>query len=159
MSLDNIEGELRSALLCQMLTQNIVKVRLFGQNKETFEFPSIAFVVANGNNMIITKDLTERSLLCRLDAKMELPGSRKFDWDPVEVVRVSCPKYVRLELTILRAYAVAGYPKRRSRRWADLRIGATKSARRSFGLVGVKGTYTPPSSQRTYKCGLLLRFI
>ena len=41
---------------------------------------------------------------------MELPGTRKFDFDPVEMVRADRPKYVRACLTILRAHAIAGYP-------------------------------------------------
>lgn len=78
-SLDNIDGELRSPLLCQMLTQVIVSVRAFGQNEKLSDFPSTALIVADGNQLVITKDLTERTLLCRLDAKIELPGSRVFD--------------------------------------------------------------------------------
>ncbi|WP_363347427.1 toprim domain-containing protein [Methylocystis echinoides] len=112
-TLDNLpNGEaLESELLCQMLTQERVEVRAFCTNDKMIVLPNIATVVANGNNIGVGADMTERTCLCRLDAKMEFPGERKFDFDPVEVVRADRAKYVRLCLTVLRAHALAGYPK------------------------------------------------
>lgn len=111
-TLDNLaNGEvLKSEFLSQMLTQQIVKVRAFHSNDKTIQMPNVALVVVNGNNIGISADLTERAVRCAIDAKMELPGTRKFDFDPVEMVSADRPKYVRACLTILRAHAVAGYP-------------------------------------------------
>jgi phage/plasmid primase-like uncharacterized protein len=111
-TLDNLpNGEaLESELICQMLTQERVEVRAFHSNDKLIILPNIATVVANGNNIGVSADMTERTNLCQLDAKMEFPGSRKFDFDPVEMVRADRPKYVRACLIILRAHALAGYP-------------------------------------------------
>jgi putative DNA primase/helicase len=111
-TLDNLPNgvALESELICQMLTQERIEVRAFHSNDKLIVLPNTALVVANGNNMGVSADMTERTILCRLDAKMELPGLRKFDFDPVEVVRADRPKYVRFCLTILRAFAIAGYP-------------------------------------------------
>jgi putative DNA primase/helicase len=111
-TLDNLNANfsLKSSLLCQILTQEIVEIRPFGKNDELITVPSISVVSVNGNNLRVVDDLTERTLLCRLDANMELPGTRSFDFDPIEMVKDDRAKYVRACLTILRAYAVAGYP-------------------------------------------------
>lgn len=111
-TLDNLpNGEaLSSELLCQMLSQEILEVRPFFANDKTVKIPNTALVVVNGNNIGVSADLTERAVRCGLDAKMELPGLRKFDFDPVEMVRADRAKYVRACLIILRAHAVVGYP-------------------------------------------------
>ncbi|CAJ0857067.1 hypothetical protein AMST5_00980 [freshwater sediment metagenome] len=111
-TLDNLpNGEvLRSELLCQMATQTILKVRAFHTNDKLIQLPNVSLVVINGNNIAVGADLTERLVRCAINANMENPGQRKFDFNPVEVVRADRGKYVRACLTILRAHAVAGYP-------------------------------------------------
>ena len=111
-ALDNQDTDeaLESNLLCQMLTQPVVKIRPFGQNQDMLDFPSLAVVSVTGNNLAIAKDLTERTLLCSLDAKMEVPGRRKFEFNPVVMVMENRARLVRACLIILRAYVVAGRP-------------------------------------------------
>ena len=94
-----------------MLTQTEVEVRPFGQNEKMMRYPTVATISVTGNNLSVAKDLTERTLLCSLDAKMETPGSRKFDFDPAAMALERRVRLVRACLIILRAYAVAGYPK------------------------------------------------
>lgn len=77
----NSDEALTSDALSQMLTQPIVKVRPFGQNKEMLEYPSMSVISVTGNNLAVAKDLTERTVLCQVDAKMEVPGSRKFTFN------------------------------------------------------------------------------
>lgn len=112
-TLDNLpNGEvLEGELICQIISQERIVIRPMGQNEKDITLPNNAIVVANGNNLAFAADLTERLNLCELDAKMEFPGERKFDFDPVEMVRANRPKFVRVCLTILRAHALAGYPK------------------------------------------------
>jgi len=111
-TLDNLsEGEaLHSDLLSQCLTQEMVIVRKFGKNDEDYHIPNTAIFIANGNNLTIRKDLVERAVLCELDAEMEQPGTRVFDFDPVVTILSDRPRYVRDVIIILRAYAAAGYP-------------------------------------------------
>jgi Bifunctional DNA primase/polymerase, N-terminal len=111
-ALDNQDTDeaLESNLLCQMLTQSVVKIRPFGQNQDMLDFPSLAVISTTGNNLAIAKDLTERTILCSLDAKMEIPGSRKFDFSPVAMALKNRAHLVRACLIILKAYVVAGRP-------------------------------------------------
>jgi hypothetical protein len=65
--------------------------------------PRRAHVLAGGDSV--------RVLLCQLDAKMEQPGTRRFDFDPVTMMLADRMRYVRDCLIIMRAYVVAAYPK------------------------------------------------
>lgn len=51
-----------------------------------------------------------RVLNCRLDAQMPNPESRKFDFDPVEMVKENRGQMIADVLTILRAHQLAGRP-------------------------------------------------
>jgi putative DNA primase/helicase len=111
-ALDNQDTDeaLESNLLCQMLTQPVVKIRPFGQNQDMLDFPSLSVISVTGNNLAIAKDLTERTILCSLDAKMEIPGSRKFNFSPVAMALKNRAQLVRACLIVLKAYVVAGRP-------------------------------------------------
>ncbi len=109
-AIDNCDEPLGGQVLCQMLTQRAVRVRVLGRS-ETPEMPSNALVTATGNNLVLMGDMTRRSLLCRIDPKEERPELREFEVDPVELVRADRGRYVHAALTILRAYWVAGRPQ------------------------------------------------
>lgn len=108
-NLDNVTAPLGGDRLNQVLTQATASVRVLGQSK-TVEVPCGAFITANGNNLAIAADLTRRTMLCSLDAKMERPEQRHFRADPLAMVQADRAKYVSAALTILRAYHVAGRP-------------------------------------------------
>jgi len=104
-NLDNVNGVLRSDLLCQATTAEAVKVRPLGSSDQA-EVPNSALWACNGNNILIASDLARRTLLCRLDPGMERPEERVFDFDPVARARKHRADYVAAALTILRAYIV-----------------------------------------------------
>lgn len=109
--IDNCTRPLGGDLICSMLTQERMSLRILGLS----EAPSIstdAFVAASGNNLVIMGDLIRRTLLCCIDAKVEQPENRTFDDDPVKLARTWRAEYVVDALTILRAYHVAGRPGR-----------------------------------------------
>jgi putative DNA primase/helicase len=108
-SIDNCERPLGGDLLCQMLTQTIVRTRILGESK-TPDVSTSVFVAATGNNLVLVGDLTRRALQCRLDPKVERPESRVFDRDPVDTAKADRGRYVVAALTILRAFHVAGRP-------------------------------------------------
>ncbi|MDF0521588.1 DNA-primase RepB domain-containing protein [Bradyrhizobium yuanmingense] len=111
LSLNNLDHDLDSGLLCQMLTEGKIKIRLFGRNDETRECDCRGTtVLANGNNIRIVGDLVRRTLTCRLDAKVEAPEKREFTFDPVERVRADRGAYLAAAFTIARAYIAAGSP-------------------------------------------------
>lgn len=109
LSIDNVEHPLGGELLCQMLTQPLLKVRILGQSTN-FEAPSNMALFATGNNMEIAGDMTRRTLLCRLDPQCERPELRRFAFDPVAHVAKDRGRYIGAALTVLRAFIVAGYP-------------------------------------------------
>uniref|UniRef100_I2Q5E2 Toprim domain-containing protein n=1 Tax=Desulfovibrio sp. U5L TaxID=596152 RepID=I2Q5E2_9BACT len=108
-NLDNVNGVLKSDLLCQATTAEAVKVRPLGSSDQT-EVPNSALWACNGNNITVASDLARRTLLCRLDPGMERPEERVFAFDPVARARKHRAEYVTAALTVLRAYIVAGRP-------------------------------------------------
>lgn len=108
-NLDNINGNLRSDLLCQASTSEAVKVRPLGASSQV-EIPNTALWSANGNNLSLAGDLSRRALLCRLDPGMERPEERTFAFDPVNRALERRAEYVAAALIIIRAYVAAGRP-------------------------------------------------
>ncbi len=108
-SLDNINGNLRSDLLCQATTSEAVKVRPLGASSQV-EIPNTALWSANGNNLSLAGDLSRRAVLCRLDPGLERPEERSFAFDPVARAMERRAEYVAAALTVMRAYVAAGRP-------------------------------------------------
>jgi hypothetical protein len=102
-AIDNVEEPLGGEFLCQVLTQTVVKARILGKS-QTPDLPSNAFVTATGNNLVLVGDVTRRALVCQLDPKCERPEQRKFDRDPIEMVRADRGRHLAAALTVLRAY-------------------------------------------------------
>jgi putative DNA primase/helicase len=102
-SLDNLSFDLESDLLCQVLTQRIVKVRVLGKS-EVPECEWRGTIFGTGNNVRVLGDLVRRTLTCRLDAKVERPEFRNFTFDAIERVRHDRETYIGAAITIARAY-------------------------------------------------------
>ena len=112
-AIDNCTRPLGGDVLCQALTQPLVRTRILGESNVP-ELPSNAFVAATGNNLALLGDMTRRSLLCRLDPKCERPELREFDAEPVAAAKAGRARLVVAALTVLRAYHVAGRPAQRT---------------------------------------------
>ena len=108
-SIDNLNGELRSDLLCQAVEQPYVSIRPLGLN-DIIEVENRAMFVANGNQMRVGGDMARRVLWCNLYIDMERPETRVFRGDPVGAVLADRAQYVHAVLTIVRAHALAGLP-------------------------------------------------
>jgi putative DNA primase/helicase len=100
---DNIKSPLEGALLCSMLTQEIVAIRVLGLSK-IVDIPMSATILANGNNLVVADDVTRRALVAVIDPKHENPESRRFDNDPVADALNQRTELVNACLTILRAF-------------------------------------------------------
>ena len=107
--IDNVVGELNNSLLNIALTQQTVKGRILGASK-TAEAPATAVWLCNGNNLQISGDLTRRSLLCNLDAKVERPAEREFSREIYTWAQEHRPQLVEACLTVLKAHHAAGMP-------------------------------------------------
>jgi putative DNA primase/helicase len=106
-SLDNLSFDLESDLLCQILTQRIVKVRVLGKS-EVPECEWRGTIFATGNNVRVLGDLVRRALTCNLDAKVERPEMRQFSFDPIARVFADREQYIAAAITIALAYRAAG---------------------------------------------------
>jgi len=107
--LDNCERPISGDFLCSMLTQAIVQARILGKSERRI-LPSTALVLASGNNLALAGDVSRRAVICRLDAGMERPDQRAFDFDCHAEALAIRPQLAHAGLTLLRAYDVAGRP-------------------------------------------------
>jgi hypothetical protein len=107
--IDNCERALSGDFLCSMLTQEVVQARILGLSERRV-MPSVALVLASGNNLTFAGDTSRRAVICRLDARVERPDTREFDFDCHEEVIANRAALVVAGLTVLRAYVVAGRP-------------------------------------------------
>ncbi|MFZ4539638.1 hypothetical protein [Propionivibrio sp.] len=109
-SVDNIERPLKGDLLCQVATQQFVRLRPLG-GSGMLNVPTHSLIVATGNNLAIIGDLKRRVLMIRLDAKTERPEHRAFDRDHLATITALRGEIISLCLTIVAAYLAAGAPK------------------------------------------------
>lgn len=107
--LDNIERPLKGDLLCQVCTQQFVRLRPLGASGMV-SIPTHAMLVATGNNLSIVGDLKRRVVLIRMDAKTERPEQRTFPRDHLETVFERRGELIRAALEIPLAYIAAGSP-------------------------------------------------
>ena len=122
-AIDNCELPVEGELLNSALTQPRVTLRILGYSKG-ITVRSAALNTATGNILIIKGDLIRRTLMGRLDPKCERPELLQFDYDPIADAKENRGEIVAAVLTILRAYHVAGRPKRPPRlqsfaEWSD----------------------------------------
>jgi|SRR5579872_1050236 len=106
---DNIEKPFKSAALCSILTQQEYKDRLLGGNETRTVLTNATFLVT-GNNLVLMGDISTRSLLCKLDPKVEHPEERSFALDLRKYIPKNRGELVKAGLTILYAYYIAGKP-------------------------------------------------
>lgn len=107
LSLDNMETPLSGQLLCQLLTQSSVKLRIFGKllNIET---PVTTSFFATGNNLIVAGDLTRRVLVGVFNVDAERPELREFDFNPLDMCRSKRAELIQGVLIMIRAYLGRG---------------------------------------------------
>ena len=111
--IDNIERPLEGDWLCSILTEETYSQRALGRN-EMVTVPTRTLFVATGNHLRVARDLRTRTLLCRVDAKMERPEQREFTTDFRTQMQQRRPEIVAAGLTLLRAYITSG---QRSQAW------------------------------------------
>lgn len=108
-ALDNIERPLKGDLLCQVATQQFVRLRPLGASG-MLSIPTHALMVATGNNLSIVGDLKRRVALIRMDSGEERPEQRTFKRDHLQDVFERRGKLIRAALTIPLAYLAADAP-------------------------------------------------
>lgn len=107
--LDNVSRPLNSDLLNQGCSQPFLRLRPLG-GSSMVSVSTAAQLMATGNGLAIVGDLKRRTVLVRLDAKVERPELRRFDFDPLERALAERGRYIHAALTIPLAYLAAGSP-------------------------------------------------
>ncbi len=108
--LDNVDFPMESAFLCSALTCTEVSERNLGKS-ENNKIPTNITLFITGNDLVVRGDLTSRTIVCRIDPKIEHPDERTFKCPNLEMfVQENRGKLVSAALTIVRAYFVAGCP-------------------------------------------------
>jgi hypothetical protein len=125
LSVDNIDGELRSVKLCQLIERQINDVRILGKSEQFSVETRGLSCFGTGNNFAIYGDLTRRVLIASLDPEMESPETRAFNGNPVKTVLAERGNYIAACLTLCRAYMVAGCPDKQTplasfESWSDV---------------------------------------
>ena len=100
---DNISGDFDSPALAALLTSEKFSDRVLGKT-EISEYPNKILVFLTGNNLYLTKDMTRRAIVCRLDSKLENPATRKFEKDPLTFILNNRQKLVQSGLALILAY-------------------------------------------------------
>jgi putative DNA primase/helicase len=102
-SLDNYTTDIDNPLICQMCSQEVLKVRALGGSiisdcvwRSTF--------LGTGNNIQFADDMLRRGLTCCIDPRMEYPENRRFAARPMETILADRARYITAILTIARAY-------------------------------------------------------
>jgi putative DNA primase/helicase len=107
--IDNVEQEVESDEFCTILTSEQWQSRVLGVSKMA-TVPTNVLWLLNGNRMTFKGDITDRVILCNIDARMEDPKARTFDRDPVAYALEHRAELAVAGLTVLRAHAAAGFP-------------------------------------------------
>jgi putative DNA primase/helicase len=108
---DNVArgGQIKSPGLANYLTATVYGDRLLGANVEV-KATTCTLIGMTGNAVEIAGDNTRRMLRIDLDAGVERPETREFDFDCETEARQDRSELIIAALTILRAHALAGWP-------------------------------------------------
>ena len=108
---DNVArgGQITSPGLSNYLTATVYGDRLLGSNTEV-KGATCTVIGATGNAIEIAGDNIRRMLRVDLDAEVERPETRAFDFDCEAEARRDRGELVVAALTMLRAHALAGWP-------------------------------------------------
>lgn len=107
---DNVREPLGNQAIDAFLTASTYSDRVLGVS-ETLTLPNRALFVVTGNNLRFEGDTCRRILRARLDAKLERPYARAFDFCPLQWTLANRQRMVACAVTILRARIVAGRPR------------------------------------------------
>ncbi len=110
--LDNAErgSELASPVIANLITGPSFEGRVLGASVVESR-PNRMTVAFTGNNIRMRGDLNRRILTVALDAKVERPWEREFDFNPIEFIRANWHHLRIAALEIIQAWRCAGAPE------------------------------------------------
>ncbi len=98
--------------LCSATTEESLTGRILGASKVA-SVSTKTLLLSSGNNVGPVRDMSRRCLTIKLDPKVEIPATRSFRRDPLELIRRDRAHYVSLALIIVRAWFANGCPTTR----------------------------------------------
>lgn len=107
--IDNIKATWSSAVIAGLMTSGGFNGRVLGAS-QWFRGEARLLVCATGNNAALDHDLGRRFVKIRIDAGMEKPQTRVFDFDPVAEAIDRRVSIARGALTLFRGWCAAGKP-------------------------------------------------
>ena len=143
--LDNVTA-LRSSVLAAALTGTLWRGRILGQSRMA-NVPNLATWFATGNNVEMSDELNRRTVLIRLNAKMEAPEERTGFKHPLPAWAIQHrPELVSACLSIIQHWVNAGMPTSdatlgRFEDWAGVMGGV-------LGVMGVSGFLSNREQQK-----------
>lgn len=110
---DNVDGDLSSPSLSQMLTASNLESRILGKS-DMKSVPNMATWIANGNGVLVADDMTRRVCYIGLDAKLAEPWTRTgFRHPNIEKWTLEHRGEILAKIyIIIRAWFNAGQPQR-----------------------------------------------
>lgn len=105
---DNWRRPVSGEALDAFLTAATYSGRVLGAS-ESVTAPNRSMLLCTGNALRTAGDTFRRILICEIDAQMERPEERSFDFDPLDIVRTHRVSLVVAALVVLRGYAVHGF--------------------------------------------------
>lgn len=107
--IDNVSGDFGSNTLNSIITTTEYSDRVLGVSKNS-KVKTNSLMLATGNNFVVVGDMGARTLICRIDPKVESPDSRRFDRHLPTWIPANRGALVKAVLTIVKAYLTAGCP-------------------------------------------------
>ena len=144
-SIDNIFRPLSSPSLCSVITEGEFSSRVLGSTNLT-RVPTAITLCATGNNLAVTGDLNDRTVVSEIDPQCERPEEREFEQGDLEgEVRNRRHILAVAGLTIIKAYLDAGAPDVGIRQWGGFE-GYTTWIRSPLVWLGM----ADPRESRSY---------
>jgi hypothetical protein len=118
--IDNVAHRFGGANMASLITSRAFEDRSLGHLK-TLSAPNDTCWLITGNRVLLAKDMARRCLHVRLQCNAEKPHERDGFKHPnlMQHVREHRGELLSAALTILRAYAVAGFPDRKMDAWGS----------------------------------------
>lgn len=108
--IDNVVGTWRSPVLAGLITSGVIDGRILGASVP-FSGDARLLITATSNNASLDRDLCRRFIRIRIDAQMETPQARHFDFDPAELALRERMAIAQAVLVLMRAYQANDAPR------------------------------------------------
>jgi hypothetical protein len=109
--IDNVIGTFESAAFAAAMTTSTIEGRILGRSQMTGSLPCRMMTTITGNNLVLGSDCSQRVIIARIDARLERPHQRGFNFDPVDYAVENRCRIIVAGLTLLQGFVRAGMPR------------------------------------------------